>query len=328
MPLPNFFVIAPARSGTTTLHRLLDQHPEIYMCPIKETHFFATEVGSRKKAPVGQNCIRRLIAAKAYQARITDIETYSRLFDGVKEEKAIGEACPTYFRSPRAPERMKRYVPEAKFVVVLRNPVDRAFSAYTSRARRHGWSMEGFAEIPHLYTKLGPEEASKRFSFVEGGYHSVYLKRYLEFFDKGVIQVRLFDELIWDIQGALRQIYAFLGVDESFSAEASMRYGATGLPRDWLLHTLLEKSTGSLAFRICLRPLVPGALRRAVSRLRNWNLVKPEIPPDVRRDWMRLYEEDIREVEKLTDMDLSGWLRDSRRQGLKDGPGLTSDGYS
>lgn len=310
MPLPNFFVIAPARSGTTTLHRLLDQHPEIYMCPIKETHFFATEGGSRKKVPVGQNRIRRLIAAKAYQARITDIETYSRLFDGVREEKAIGEACPTYFRSPRAPERMKRYVSGAKFIVVLRNPVDRAFSAYTSRARRHGWSMEGFAEIPHLFAKLGPEEASKRFSFVAGGYYSVHLKRYLQCFDKGMIQVRLFDELISDIQGALRQIYAFLGVDESFSAEASRRYGATGLPRSRLLHILLEKSTGSHALRAWARPLIPGVLSRGISKLRNWNLVKPEIPPDVRRDWMKLYEEDIREVEKLTDMDLSGWLRD------------------
>lgn len=307
MPLPNFFVIAPARSGTTTLHRLLDQHPEIYMCPVKETHFFAMEEGQEgsERGDLGP-----LIAARPYQARITDIETYRRLFDGVREEKAIGEACPTYFRSTRAPERIRHYVPQAKFIVVLRNPVDRAFSAYMSRGRSRGWSMEGFAEIPHLYAKLSPEEASKRFGFVEGGYHSVHLKRYLECFDREKFQVHLFDEMMADIQGALRQIYGFLGVDASFSADTSMRYGATGLPRVGLLHTVLDRATGSLALRAWVRPLIPGALRRAISRLRNWNLVKPEIPPDVRRDWIRLYQEGIAELGKLIDRDLSCWLQE------------------
>ncbi len=310
MPLPNFFVLAPARSGTTTLHRLLDQHPEVYMCPVKETHFFAMEGNGREQGTLDQDRLRRLIAAGAYQAQVTDIQTYSRLFDGVRGEKAIGEACPTYFRSPRAPERIRHHVPQARFVVVLRHPVDRAFSAYMSHARRHGWPLEGFAGIGRLCARVSPEEASKRFGFVEGGYHSVHLRRYLGLFGRGRIQVHLFDELMADIQGGLRKIYAFLGVEESFSADTSVRYGATGLPRSRLLHTLLESSTGSLALRARLRPFVPRALRRAISHLRDWNLVKPQIPPDVRRDWIRVYEEDIRELGRLIDRDLSHWLRD------------------
>jgi hypothetical protein len=306
MPLPDFFVIAPARSGTTTLHRLLDQHPEIYMCPVKETHFFALEEGKKGLDPEE---LGRIIAARPYQAKVADIETYRRLFDGVKGEKAIGEACPTYFRSQRAAKGIRHYVPEAKFIAVLRNPVDRAFSAFISAARARGWPVGLFSEIPRMYKGNEHTAVDGEFRFIEGGFHSVHLKRYMELFGKDRIQVHLFDELMGDIQGSLRQIYAFLGVDESFRADTSMRYGVTGLPRSRALDELLKRATESLALRASIRPLLPSPLRRAVSRLRNWNLVKPALPMEARREWIGLYEEDIKELEKLIGRDLSRWLQ-------------------
>ena len=87
--MPNFFVVGAQKAGTTSLYYYLDQHPQIYMCPRKEPHFFQGE-GSTFRWPG-----RRL-------APVTDLEDYQALFEGVSDEKAVGEASASYLYDPEA----------------------------------------------------------------------------------------------------------------------------------------------------------------------------------------------------------------------------------
>ena len=308
MPMPNFFVIAPPRSGTTSLHHLLDQHPQIYMCPIKETHFFNLEGEQFLWKEPDAKKIKRLKRDRAYQAKVTHIETYRSLFEGVSDEIAIGEACPTYFRSPKAAERIRHYVPNAKLIVILRNPVDRAYSAYIARAASYNWLPDGFAHIPRTTRSEGIEKVDVQRAFVSIGFYSAHLKRYFDTFDRAQIKVYLYRDLTSDPAGTLRGIYRFLHVDETFRPDMSVRYGATGIPRSKFLHRVIKRVTSPGPVKTFLRPFVPLSLRRFLSEIRNKNLVKPPLDPEIRQEWIMLYREDILQLQDLIQRDLSEWL--------------------
>src|SRR5580704_17949873 len=124
MTLPNFFIIGAARSGTTALYEYLRQHPQIYMSPIKEPNYFAFYgQGIHYRGPRDQELVR--------SSYVPSLKAYEAQFSGVAKEIAVGEASPWYLYLPEAPERIRRKVPDAKLAAILRNPVDRAFSAFS-----------------------------------------------------------------------------------------------------------------------------------------------------------------------------------------------------
>ena len=130
MTLPNFIIIGVAKAGTMSLNYYLQQHPQIFMCPVKETNFFAYE-DARGGAWAGGG-------DPPHPARfhVKTLEAYEGLFEGVTDEIAIGEASPIYFRSPTAARRIHKRILDVKLVASLRNPADRAFSGFLMRVRR------------------------------------------------------------------------------------------------------------------------------------------------------------------------------------------------
>ena len=145
MTLPNFLVIGAAKSGTSSLYMYLKQHPEIYMSPIKEPHFFSFDDESKMTKGPGD----------PIHKAITNFDDYQAQFDGVTDEKAIGEASTSYLYRPEAPGRIHAMLPDAKLIVILRNPVDRAFSAYMHVVRDKRETSKDFAEA------LSKEESRK-----------------------------------------------------------------------------------------------------------------------------------------------------------------------
>jgi hypothetical protein len=88
MTMPNFFIVGAQKAGTTSLYHYLNQHPQVYMSPIKEPFFFDHEMDSKGEV------VRREFEGHRQPPRFTNIEEYSTLFEGVRGEKAIGEATP------------------------------------------------------------------------------------------------------------------------------------------------------------------------------------------------------------------------------------------
>ena len=103
--LPNFFIVGAARSGTTSLDRYLSQHPEIYITPRKETHFFAADLFPPCFKGPGDERLNRLL--------IRDEDQYAQLFAGATGAKAIGESSAFYLCFPGTAERIAQAVPDA-----------------------------------------------------------------------------------------------------------------------------------------------------------------------------------------------------------------------
>ncbi|HEX5912914.1 MAG TPA: sulfotransferase, partial [Rubrobacter sp.] len=102
MTMPNFFIVGAQKAGTTSLYQYLNQHPQVYMSPIKEPFFFDHEMDSEG------GVVWREFEGHRQPPRFTSIEEYSALFEGVKDEKAIGEATPLYIYAPGTARRIER----------------------------------------------------------------------------------------------------------------------------------------------------------------------------------------------------------------------------
>ena len=139
--LPNFFIVGAPKAGTTSLYAYLDQHPEVYMSPLKEPNYFAFELRAENFSKEDQPRIAREAAAlrdyldgdmrdKRFGGLVSDWLDYGKLFRNASTETAIGEASPMYLWSGSAAHNIARRLPHAKIIISLRNPVDRAYSQY------------------------------------------------------------------------------------------------------------------------------------------------------------------------------------------------------
>jgi hypothetical protein len=225
--LPNFFIIGAAKSGTTSLHSYLDQHPDVYMPSLKEPHWFS------RVAPNREQLVHAVTTEKEYLA----------LFEGHSKQSAAREASPSYLWDAEAPHRIKAANPRAKIVAILRHPVERAYSNYTMDVRdgtQHLPFMEALQQdyqrkvkgwdISHLYVELG--------------FYAEQLQRYLRIFDKSQVKVFLYEDLKKDSQSLLISLLHFLGVDSSYATriDTTRKYNEHPIPRNRLFRTMLKSS--------------------------------------------------------------------------------------
>jgi len=287
MTLPNFIVIGVAKAGTTSLHRYLDQHPQVFMCPVKETNFFAY-ADAYDGMRVGEK--DPPLPARFH---VKTLEAYKALFERVTDEIAIGEASPRYFGCPTAPQRIRECIPDVKLVVSLRNPADRAFSGFLMRVRRGRATMK-------IRERLTPES-----HHVREGFYYHWLKRYFDMFPKHQIKVCIFEDFKEDSNKVVLDLFDFLGVSTNFVPDTSIRHNPAGVPKFRWLNRLFFDST----FIRTAKAVLPGSAQRMAKRVRQLNLeAPPKFPADLRAELLKLYREDIRKLETLLDRDLSVWL--------------------
>ncbi len=204
---PNFFIVGAAKAGTTSLYHYLSQHPDVYMSPIKEPHYFSQVKPSWKQ--------------RFLMEPVLDEGAYLKLFYGARGKKAVGEASPSYLWDQAAPFLIKEKVPEAKIIMLLRDPVERAFSHYLMDVRQ-GVVKGGFLE--ELKKDFEDEKKGWGIShlYVELGFYHEQIARYKECFSEDNIKIILFDDLVRSEVDFVREVAIFLGLksDFVFSAEA------------------------------------------------------------------------------------------------------------
>ncbi|MDH3284601.1 MAG: sulfotransferase [Acidobacteriota bacterium] len=298
MSLPNFLIVGASKSGTTSLYEYLGEHPDVFMSPLKETNFFTFD-GRRPRfgGPDGAVFVRDSI----YQR-----DDYERLFADRKSETAVGEASPRYLFTPGTAERIQRLIPRARIVAILRNPAERAFSAYCMRVR------DGWESCRSLEEAMADEPRRLRESWASGiylqrGYYGAQLSEYFDRFPTEQIRVYLYDDLRADPQGLLRDLFRFLGVDDGFSPDMSRRYNVSGVIRNPLLRFLWTRTH---PLQAALRPFVSKVLRQRISRFFvATEKERFEMSAELRRRLTENYRADILQLQDLIQRDLSVWLR-------------------
>lgn len=294
--MPNFLIIGAAKSGTTSLYYYLKQHPQIFMSPVKEPSFFAIEGEPMNiRGPGGP-------AKRSFW--IADLASYRALFEGVRDERAVGEASVLYMYHPQAAERIRRYNPEMKLIAVLRNPVERAYSSFCFLAENAAEPLADFEAA------LAAEEARIRerwehlWHYKSMGYYYQQLKRYYERFDRSQVRVYLYEEFNRDNLRVLQDIFRFLEVDSGFVPNTSVRYLESGLPKNRRLQRLVLRSP----LRKLLRTYLPERLQPFFLKVKKQTVSKGRMDEQIRRSLTAEYREEILRLQELIDQDLSGWL--------------------
>ena len=286
--LPNFFIVGAPKCGTTSLSSYLQQHPDIFMCPIKEPNYFSFEDIEK------QQLYYRFVHTRS-------LKEYEALFSGVENEKAIGEASVSYLYYPSVPQKIKNIVPEAKAVILLRNPVDRAFSHYLMDVRL------GYVNIS--FDDIVARKSSHRMidlyyqQYVSLGLYYDQVKRYYDIFGREKVAVIIFDDLKSNPVAVIKSLFSFLGVDDSYEPDASQKKNEFFMPNNKLIRILYRNyATRSVAKALLTKSVADWAKNNFFSRMK-----KPTLNDTARYLLSDIYRMDIERLEHLLSADLHAW---------------------
>ncbi|MGH3085954.1 MAG: sulfotransferase domain-containing protein, partial [Rubrobacteraceae bacterium] len=190
--LPDFIIIGTQRGGTTSLYRYLTEHPDVGAAFRKEVHFFD----------------------RYYEK---GMDWYLAHFPVRGEFPVVGEASPYYLLHPEAPERARKAVPHARFIVLLRNPVDRAYSQYHMKVKRGVEPLPFEDAIDKERERLGSTDdpvslAWRHYSYVERSLYVDQLRRWMNVFPREQFLILKSEDLYEDPQRILHQTQEYLGL--------------------------------------------------------------------------------------------------------------------
>ncbi len=300
MALPDFFVIGAPKAGTTAMHAALNLHPELFLSPVKEPKFFLCDGPPPDHGGPGD--------AHSYREWIWRPDEYERLFDGAPAGTLLGESTPFYLADPAAMDRIHRAVPGARLIVILRDPVDRAYSNWA-----HLWA-DGLEPIGDFVAACA-EEPTRRaagwapfWRYLETGRYGEQLRHLYTRFPRHQVLVLRYRDLVDRPADTLDSVCRFLGVAEGVVADIPARnVGGYVAPSRYnqLLRTAFRHgaSVGSH---------FPPQVWRKASLPLQWLIQRspqhrPELAESDRAMLIDYFAEDIAVVEHETGWDLAQW---------------------
>lgn len=310
---PNFFIVGAPKAGTTSLYHYLDQHPDIYMSPLKEPSHFSLEVRPENFEPALQpqasrdeEAVRNYLAGPLDQKRFSGIvrnyDDYLRLFAAAGEQTAIGEASVCYLWSKTAPRAIASRLPHARIIIVLRDPADRAFSQYLHNVS-DGVVSSTFRD--HVDASL--HRTGNAFGVIhpmlEFGLYADQVQRYLDAFPRERVGIWLYEDT--KRPGFLSKVLQFLQVDPTFTLDTSTRHLQPQLPRMTGLSQTLRRN----GIWDKVKNLTPAPIKPFVRNLAYRKTGSVKMSAQDRAFLIYYYEEDILKLAKILQRDLSAWLR-------------------
>nr|MDJ0573337.1 sulfotransferase [Pleurocapsa sp. MO_192.B19] len=294
--------IGTAKAGTSSVYSYLKQHPQIYMSPIKEPRFFAPELFTEHRGDASRKGMCRI--RERYSVPLS-FDDYCTLFQEVSNEVAIGEASTEYLYIPKTPERIKQYIPDVKLIAILRNPVERAFSAFCYLVR-DGDEKLNFEQALREEDKRINQKKWPCWYYKQVGFYYAQVKRYFDTFSREQIKIYLYEDLETKTIDVVEDIYRFLGVDDTFTPDLT-RKNISGIPKSRFLQDLF---TTKNPIKTVFKPFVSKQLRLSIAKsILKRNLgAKPTLSPEIRQELIDIYREDILKLQELIQRDLSEWL--------------------
>jgi len=302
--LPTFFIAGAPNAGTTSLYYYLRQHPQVYMCPVKEPNFFgaAEFLAARERSFKERQVTRRLSWIETLLGpteRPPTWDDYLKFFRGVRGEIAVGEASVRYLELPGAAGAIRSRIPAARLVFILRHPVEWLRKRYLKTFWRDppGMFLSRFRAAQHSQDPF--------VAFAAVGRYATHLQRFFDAFPREQIHVHLYEDFQGDGRAVVRKILAFVGVDPDYPINMSRRHNETGVPRFGIGETLRRQAFGGTAIIERLPLWVRRVLQRAYYRRRPDFVVDPAARAEV----IEYYRDEILRTADLIGRDLSAWLR-------------------
>ena len=295
MALPNLLIVGAAKSGTTSLHNYLNQHPSVFMCSQKEPHYLINNEIGEQRIPKG----------------VLNIEDYKFLFKGASAMKYRGESSVMYLSFPEfAIKNINKYLSkDVKIIIMLRNPVERAYSGYQHVKRYNLMESLSFEKAldqsENRYQNISNMTPASR--YLELGMYFEQVKIFIEEFDD--VHVIIYDDYKNDFNSEIDNVFKFLDLD-AFKVNADEKHmvGGWQWKNDWIKSLMMKKNL----FKTALKFLLPfKSLRKSIMvNLKKGTTNKIEkINPETEKWLKEYYKSDIKKLSLLLDKDLNNWTR-------------------
>ena len=279
------FIVGAPKAGTTSLFHYLNAHPEIKMSSEKEPNYFSD---------------KELFDQVLYYgtSRIDTLQKYNSLFSGRKKEKMMGESSVSYLYYSEVPKRIKIYNTDSKIIVMLRNPVDRAFSHYLMDYRL-GLTSESFESEFHKKKGLNFQQY-----FLLGNYSS-QVKRYIDVFGRENIHFIWYSDFKKNTQIELEKVSNFLSLNTNYCIHFNKVYNSFFMPKN----SIVRKIYSIIWLRKVLVTLIPSTFISIIKSIFFNKGNKPKISVEVRNSISLYFEKDIEILEKLLSINLEKWKK-------------------
>jgi hypothetical protein len=306
--LPDFLVAGVPKAGTTALHAAFSRHPGLYMSPVKEPKFFLADGPPPDRGGPGD--------ALTYREHVWQRDRYERLFDDAAPGMRKGESTPLYLHDPGAMRRIRKLIPDAKIIAVIRDPVERAHSNWT-----HLWSA-GLEPVGDFIQACAEEQRridagwASFWHYVGLGRYGEQLEHIFSLFPREQVHVIRYRQLVDEPGKTLDQIFGFLGVEQGVVTEIP-RQNVTAHPEATLAHRtvalLLRAATAAGRF-------LPGpasdALTGPLERfLQRHSRERQPLSWEQRQELISRFEADLELLERVLGADFSDWRAPRDRSG-------------
>ena len=291
--LPNFLIIGAQKGGTTSLINYLSQHPDVFVPYDKEIPYFHDDEFYKK-----------------------GIDNYKKCFSGWKGEKIIGHApVNTSFYAEKAAKRIYEFNKAMKLIMILRNPIDRAYSHYWYCRRNCLEDSKSFEKALERELQMLQKDEIIPLScvyYISHGFYYKQINKYLEYFDRNQLLILYYDDFKRDPDEILREIYSFLGLEEISQKEVYGKYNVASMPKFRFIHELIFKDNiiKDIYKRIVSEKFRQYAKRTIVDKMLKRNLAPFEYPPmkeETRAFLQNIFREPNRKLTELLGRDFSNW---------------------
>lgn len=285
---PNFFIIGAPKCGTTALSEYLKLHPEVFFSDPKEPHFFNDDYSTR---------------------HTNDFETYKSYFQEVKEEhKAIGEGSVHYLASKNAVKNIKLKAPNAKYIVMLRNPIEVAYSWHSQSIKNSNENVMDFEKAWSLEKERKKGNMIPRFTkrvetlfYREVAMLGSQVKRLLDEIERKNVHFIIFDDFIKNTEFEYNKVLKFLTLNE-FKISEFKRINSNKGYKSIYLKFILE-----YLIRLLKRLLKIKKSFKIYSRFSKWN-TKPEqrkkLNPNFEIKLKKFYKSEVETLDQVLGLDL------------------------
>ena len=285
----DFFIVGAPKAGTTSLYHYLNEHLEIEMSSQKEPDYFSDEALKRQGMYYRKN-------------RIDNLEKYHDLFTN-KAVKLRGEASVSYLFYDDVPQKIKDYNQKSKIIIMLRNPVDRAFSHYLMDYRL-GLVSDSFESI---IKKKSKHKNAKLFyqQYIDVSEYARQVSGYLDVFDKENILFIDYEDFKNDVSAVVDDAYIFLGVNDDFQPNLKKKHNKYNMPKNSIIRFIYS----FVSFRKFLTNIVPKFIVKWLRNLLFKSDKKPDLSNDTRKFLASYFKDDVDYLSVLLNKNYSKWIK-------------------
>jgi len=293
---PNFFIVGAPKSGTTSLHNYLSQHPEIYMPKYKEINFFAKDHIKEELENSGNFLNKFSLIPK-------DVNEYLNYFKKINNEKIAGECTPWYMTSDVDAKEIYNFNPNSKIILIIREPVEMLYSLHSQLLFVDIEKEEDFQKALKLeeFRKNTEYKTYYRKSYLYYSYYITYKKhieKYHKIFSKN-LHIILFDNLKNNFNVTFKKLLSFLDVDPSFKPSFEI-LNQNKIAKIKFLQNPYIKTPITKIIPKLLRPFLSSIYKKLNSK----DMLREPLPSAVVRNLKKQFLPEVESINKYFDEDL------------------------